>query len=231
MAATASRLDAAVDSTTFVTAMTHLYRGEMNRLTVWRQRLDVTTNWAVILTTALSTFTLGTDDVPHYTLLLGLALIAFSITIEGRRYRRLHHTKWRVYLLESGFFAELLHPGRCATPDWRRLLAADLRHGHFLISWLLAVRVRLRRNYLMLIYFLAGVWLVKLYIHPTGAESAAVMLSRLQIGGIFPSWLVGSAALVFLAAVTALAATCPPSGRLEDWADHYTRVRDRRHTK
>jgi len=228
MSAPEPRLDVPSDSTTFVTGMTHLYRGEMNRLTVWRQRLDVTTNWAVILTTALSTFTLGTVDVPHYTLLLGLALIAFSITIEGRRYRRLHHTKWRVYLLESGFFAELLHSSRCSTPDWRRLLAADLCHGHFLISRLLAIRVRLRRNYLMLIYFLAGAWLVKLYIHPSAAESAAVMLSRLQIGGIFPSWLVGSAALLFLAFATALAVTCPPAERLEDWAGRFGRVRARR---
>ena len=82
----------------------------MNRLTVWRQRLDVTTNWAIILATALSTFTLGAADVPHYTLLLGLALFSFSLLIEGRRYRHLHHSKWRLYLLESGLFAQLLDP-------------------------------------------------------------------------------------------------------------------------
>jgi uncharacterized membrane protein len=35
--------DAPLESTTFTTAMTHLYRGEMNRLTVWRQRLE---DWA-----------------------------------------------------------------------------------------------------------------------------------------------------------------------------------------
>ena len=228
MAATESRPEAAVDSTTFVTAMTHLYRGEMNRLTVWRQRLDVTTNWAVILTTALSTFALGTADVPHYTLLLGLALIAFSITIEGRRYRRLHHTKWRVYLLENGFFAELLDPGSDSSPGWRRRLAADLRQTDFQISRLLAVRVRLRRNYLMLIYFLAAAWLVKLYIHPTNADSLPALFSRLHIGGLFPSWLVGLTAVLFLIAVTALALSCPPAERLEDWAGHDGQVRSRR---
>jgi uncharacterized membrane protein len=220
--------DAPTDSAAFTTAMTHLYRGEMNRLTVWRQRLDVTTNWAVILTTALGTFTLGNADVPHYTLLLGLALIGFSIMIEGRRYRRLHHTKWRIYLLESGFFAELLHCGRSATPDWRRLLAADLRHSHLLISWLLAIRFRLRRNYLLLVYFLAAVWLVKLYIHPTSADSLASLLPRLRIGEVIPAWLAGSSALLFVVVATVLAATCPPAERLEDWTAHYDRVRDRR---
>lgn len=220
--------DEALGSTTFVTGMTHLYRGEMNRLTVWRQRLDVTTNWAVILVTALSTFTLGNADVPHYTLLLGLALMAFSIMIEGRRYRRLHHCKWRVHLLESGFFAELLHPGRSAIPDWRRLLAADLRHSHLLISWMLAIRFRLRRNYLLLVYFLAAVWLVKLYIHPAGANSLATLMSRLHVGEAVPSWLVGLTVLAFIAGVTALAASCPTAARLEDWTAHYDRVRSRR---
>ena len=32
-------------SAAFSTTISHLYRGEMNRLTVWRQRLDITSNW------------------------------------------------------------------------------------------------------------------------------------------------------------------------------------------
>jgi uncharacterized membrane protein len=221
-------LTPAEDSATFATAIAHLYRGEMNRLTVWRQRLDVTTNWAIILATALSTFTLGAAEVPHYTLLLGLGLIGISIMIEGRRYRHLHHCKWRLYLLESGFFAPLLRPSRWPASDWRRLLAADLRHTHFQISWLLAIRVRLRRNYLLLIYFLTAVWLVKLYIHPSKSDSLATLFSRLHVGNVIPSWFVAVTALAFVVACTALAVTCPPAERLEDWALHYGRVRDRR---
>ena len=34
----------------FNTALVHLYRGEVARANVWRQRLDATTNWAVIVT-------------------------------------------------------------------------------------------------------------------------------------------------------------------------------------
>ena len=33
-----------------VAALSHLYRAEVYRSTVWRQRLDQTTNWAVIST-------------------------------------------------------------------------------------------------------------------------------------------------------------------------------------
>ena len=33
-----------------ITALSHLYRGELYRSTVWRTRLDATTNWAVVTT-------------------------------------------------------------------------------------------------------------------------------------------------------------------------------------
>ncbi|MBU1877465.1 MAG: DUF2270 domain-containing protein, partial [Chloroflexi bacterium] len=36
----------------FTTAMVHLFRAEVQRANVWRQRLDTTTNWAVITTGA-----------------------------------------------------------------------------------------------------------------------------------------------------------------------------------
>ena len=39
-------------------AMAHFYRGEMNRLTVWRTRMDVTTNWAIIATIGLLSLSL-----------------------------------------------------------------------------------------------------------------------------------------------------------------------------
>lgn len=210
-------------------AVAHLYRGEMNRLTVWRQRLDVTSNWAIVLATGLATFTLGHPDIPHYTLLLGLALFSFSLLIEGRRYRHLHHSKWRVYLLQLGFFAEHLQPteDRRAIPDWRRLLAADLRRNHFLISVFTAVRVRLRRNYLMLLLFITGVWVIKLIIHPARPHSIAELYSRLAIGGIIPSWFVAISSVVFVITAVVLALTCPSAEQIEDWSTHYRRAATR----
>jgi uncharacterized membrane protein len=212
-----------------LTAISHLYRGEMNRMTVWRQRLDITSNWAIILATALTTFTLGSAEVPHYTLLLGLALIGISILIEGRRYRHLHHCKWRLYLLESGFFAEILRPRdpSIVKEDWRRLLAGDLRHTHFIISWMLATRVRLRRNYLLLLYFITAVWIVKLFIHPHRVTTFNEFWAHLSVGDIIPSWFVAATAVVFTGTATVLALTCQPAETLEDWSAHYARVRSR----
>lgn len=205
----------------------HLYRGEMTRMSVWRQRLDVTSNWTVILATALTTFTLGSTDVPHYTLLLGLALVIISILLEGRRYRHLHHSKWRLYLLESGFFANQLAPATSSQPDpdWRRLLAADLRHTHFSISWLTAMRLRLRRNYLWVIGFISAVWITKLFIHPARAAGVSEFYSRLHVGDFIPSWIVASTALIFLVTTAVLGLTCPSAEELEDWSIHYHRRR------
>ena len=31
-----------------ITALAHLYRGEVYRSTIWRTRLDTTTNWSVV---------------------------------------------------------------------------------------------------------------------------------------------------------------------------------------
>lgn len=213
--------------TSFVTSVSHLYRAEMNRMLTWRRRLDVTSNWVVILATGLTTFTLGAVEVPHYTLLLGLALVLISILLEGRRYRHLHHSKWRLYLLESGFFAEMISPAHRSEPlpDWRRLLAADLRHAHFSLSWLTAMRLRLRRNYLLVIYFIAAVWVVKLFIHPGRPSSVADFMSRLSVGHLLPPLFVAATAVTFIVLATALGLTCPSAEELEDWSIHYHQSR------
>ena len=180
-----------------------------------------------VLATALTTFTLGSAEVPHYTLLLGLALVFISILLEGRRYRHLHHSKWRLYLLESGFFANMLCPAKKLnpSPDWRRLLAADLRHTHFSISWLTGMRLRLRRNYLLVISFMSAVWVAKLFIHPTRVTNLVDFYARLHVGDFIPSWLVAATALVFLVTAALLGLTCPPAEKLEDWSIHYHRRR------
>jgi uncharacterized membrane protein len=166
-------------------------------------------------------------EVPHYTLLLGLVLVLISVLLEGRRYRHLHHSKWRLYLLEAGFFAEILKPAAAGEPrpDWRRLLARDLRHTHFGLSWLTAMRLRLRRNYLFVIYFLAASWVVKLFIHPGRAASFADFFARLGVGHLVPPWFVATTAVLFIAGATLLGLTCPPAEKLEDWSDHYNRRR------
>ena len=68
-----------------------------------------------------------------------------------------------LYLIDQGYLAGLLH--ETDTPpiaDWRRMLASDLRRPRLLLSWLKATRVRLRRSYLMILYFVTAAWITKL---------------------------------------------------------------------
>ena len=37
----------------YLSVMVHFYRGEVQRSTSWRQRLDATTNWSVLTTAAM----------------------------------------------------------------------------------------------------------------------------------------------------------------------------------
>ena len=201
----------------FSGAMAHLYRGEMQRMTVWRQRLDVTSNWAILLMVALTTFTLGATDVPHFTLLLGLALIGISVLIEGRRYRHLHHSGWRLHVIEVGYFAPLLDPTQKTFGQWRQVLAEDLRRPRFLMGWFTATRVRLRRNYLMVLYFVTAAWVTKLYIHPARPHSVVEFYNRLAVGELIPPWFVAVTAFVFVCGATVLAATCPSAEKVEKW--------------
>ena len=206
------------DAPSFHTAMAHLYRGEMHRMTVWRQRLDITSNWGILLTVALATFTLGSSQVPHYTLLLGLSILGISVLIEARRYRHLHHSKWRLYLIEVGYFGEMLAPSDPHTRQrWRTLLAEDLRQPRLCISWFLAARARLRRNYLLVLYFVEMAWLTKLFIHPESPDSGSQFLARFAVGELIPPWLVAASAAIFLVAATVMALACPCQEELESW--------------
>src|SRR4030042_2400390 len=98
----------------FHTAMVHLYRGEMNRMTVWRTRLDTTSNWAILLSTGMTTFALGSPGIPHFILLLGLALIGICLFIAARRFRHLLHSKWRLHGRGAHHFTGRLCPSSSA---------------------------------------------------------------------------------------------------------------------
>jgi uncharacterized membrane protein len=199
----------------FHTAMAHLYRAEVHRMTVWRTRLDTTSNWAILLTTGLTTFTLGSQGVPHYTLLLGLALNFICMLLEGRRYQHLHHSEWRLHRLERDYFAPWLAAGD-GEPGWTEELAADLRQPRATIGLFTAVRRRLRRNYVLLFYFLTAVWLTKLFIH---GLDAVRFYQRLAVGDLVPSWLVAASATAFLLAVTVLAFATDGSESIERYSD------------
>src|SRR5258705_6468580 len=57
-------------NTADITALSHLYRGELYRSTVWRTRLDTTTNWAVLTTGIALSLTFSSETASPLPLVL-----------------------------------------------------------------------------------------------------------------------------------------------------------------
>ncbi|MEI6503322.1 MAG: DUF2270 domain-containing protein [Armatimonadota bacterium] len=192
--------------TEWMQLMIHYYRGEMGRATVWRQRLDATTNWAVAATAAMLTFILGSAAVPDETILLSVALVLIMLHIEARRY--LYYDIWRsrLRMLERGLIAPALWKDSARRElehehHWRRLLADDLHRAHFHMPYSEAFGRRLRRNYIWLLGLDYLAWLLKLAIWPVPAQSLGQFLSHAQTGSLSGAAVValGTGALLLLA--------------------------------
>ncbi len=181
----------------FNTAMVHFFRAEVSRANVWRQRLDATTNWAVITTGAAISFAFGGQRVTdHGVIILNTLLITMFLYIESRRYRYYELWSSRVRLMETDFFASMLVPPFSPGPDWAESLAENLLNPQFPISALEAFGRRYRRNYVWIYLLLAAAWLLLLWLHPQPAGSLEVLVSRAAVG-YTPGWLVLLAGLVF----------------------------------
>ncbi|MCB9680531.1 MAG: DUF2270 domain-containing protein [Alphaproteobacteria bacterium] len=142
------------------TALVHLYRGELGRMTTYRVRLDTTTNWALGAVVATVTFTLGQPEAPHDVLLLPYVLGCVFAGLEARRYCEMEVSRERVHTLEAGFFAPML--GGPSLPGWQEAIAASLHAPSSPVGIWQALAVRARRNYVWLFLALYGSWWAKL---------------------------------------------------------------------
>ena len=173
----------------FTTAIVHLFRAEITRANVWRERLDATTNWAVITTGAALSIAFGEPSAHHAVIILSTLLITIFLYIEARRYRYYELWSLRVRLLEVNLFAAMLTPPFEPGPDWATDLARSLRNPRFPISMWEAVGRRLRRNYIWIYLLLAMAWLLKVGLFPDAAPTWQNFFERASIGAL-PGWLV-----------------------------------------
>ena len=164
--------------------MVHLFRAEVTRANVWRQRLDTTTNWAVVTTGASISLAFTESEISHIVLILNLLLVTIFLLIETRRYRYYELWSSRIRLMETDFFAAMLVPPFHPSADWAEGLAENLLLPRFPISNLEALGRRLRRNYLWIYVVVGFAWLAKLWLFPSMAVSLAEMASRAKVGPI-----------------------------------------------
>jgi uncharacterized membrane protein len=168
----------------FTTAMVHFFRAEISRANVWRQRLDTTTNWAVVTTGAAISFAFSERVGDHRVIILNTLLVTLFLYIEARRYRYYELWSSRVRLMETDFIAAMLVPPFRPASDWAESLAENLLHPQFPISAWEAFGRRLRRNYLWIYVILCLAWLLKLWLQPTSATSWSEFIARAAIGGV-----------------------------------------------
>ena len=168
----------------FVTAMVHLFRAEIQRANVWRQRLDTTTNWAVVATGATLSISFSQPNVHHGVIILNTLLVTWFLFIEARRYRYYELWSYRVRLMETDFYAAMLVPPFHPSPEWAESLAENLLSPSFPISMLEAFGRRLRRNYLWIYMILFVSWLGKSYLFPEPAVSLQQFMQRGAVGPI-----------------------------------------------
>ncbi len=143
-------------------AFAHLYRGELHRMKLWRERLDKTTNWAVLLMAAILTWAFSSEANPHYIILVGQAAITLFLFIEARRYRAYDVWRSRVRHLQQNVWAPGLDPDIELTDEnWRKELARDYQHPKLKISSEEAIAHRLRRVYFPLFTVLDAAWVLR----------------------------------------------------------------------
>ncbi len=176
-------LDAPIYSSAELGAIAHLYRGEVYRSTIWRTRLDATTNWAVAsLGIALSVTFSSMDASPLPLLLVGLLAIVF-LAFEARRYRYFNVWRARARWLETNFYAPMLRgEGLALENHWNETLARDYCAPRHHISLATALGRRLRRNYVWILGIQAVAYYGKIAIHPTPLDNLAQLFERAAVG-------------------------------------------------
>lgn len=177
-------------------ALIHLYRAEVGKMVAYRQRLDTTTNWAVVTSAGLASFALGDRGNSHATFLFAMFMNYFFLHLEARRFRAYEIAHHRVRIMERFFYPAML--GDKVDPSWHQLLLAELAKPRSPMSRADALGWRLRRNYLWLYFAVLLAWVAKLDLSrpPNSPRSLHSFLQLASLGAL-PGWLVVLAVIAF----------------------------------
>jgi uncharacterized membrane protein len=207
----------------YVNAMSHFYRGEMGRIMVWRQRLDVTTNWAITSSTAIMTIAFSSREVPHIVFFFNLSILWVLLWIEARRYRFYDAFRARIRMLEAHFLVPMVMENRdLLQGEWKKLVCEDLILPCFKISKLEAIGRRLKRNYVFIFILILIAWITKIFLHaPKAMEGPLDFYRALRVGHI-PSWLVALVMIgTFLSSIgLAVYVSKKSSGEISEFGTH-----------
>jgi uncharacterized membrane protein len=186
----ASGLDPLLKDPCYVNALSHFYRGELGRIMVWRQRLDVTTTWAITTSTTIIGVAFSIREVPHIIFFFNLMLVWIMLWIEARRYRFYDAFRGRVRMLESHFLVPMVSQNpKILDGQWRRLVCEDLILPSFKISRLEALGRRMKRNYVFIFLIVILAWTMKILLHPPQPIGSFGDFYRAMAVQDLPAWL------------------------------------------
>jgi uncharacterized membrane protein len=200
-------LDPHLKDPCYVTALSHFYRGELGRIMIWRQRLDVTTTWAITTSTTIVGFAFSIRDVPHIIFFFNLMLAWIMLWIEARRYRFYDAFRGRVRMLESHFLVPMVAQSpKILDGQWRRLVCEDLILPSFKISRIEAVGRRMKRNYIFIFGIVMLAWTLKIFLHtPQPIRSFGDFYQAMAVQQL-PAWLAFGFYLATILAIILLMA-------------------------
>lgn len=186
-------------------ALAHLYRGEVYRSTIWRTRLDTTTNWSIVTLGMAFSISFSSPEASALPLLLVGFLISTLMLLEARRYRYFNVWRARARYIEVHFYAPMLVDGDLHTEkNWQKILAEDYWRPEYHVSLLTAMGRRIRRNYLWILFVQMAAYIGKLVIHPVPATTLAEVIDRADTGPL-PGEVVIGIGIVYLGAFFVIA--------------------------
>jgi uncharacterized membrane protein len=187
-------------------ALAHLYRAEVYRSTIWRTRLDATTNWAVVTLGIALSITFAAPAASALPLVLVGVLLLFFLMVEARRYRFFNVWRARCRWMETHFYAPMLHDGDLHLEEnWQQTLAEDYWRPKYHVSLMVSVGRRIRNTYLWILLIQALAFMSKVIVHPEPARSVAEIFDRAAVGPISGTIVV---ALGLLYRVCPVSAVC-----------------------
>jgi len=207
----------------YVNALSHFYRGEMGRIMIWRQRLDITTNWAITSSTAIITIAFSNREVPHIIFFFNLLIVWVMLWIEARRYRFYDAFRARVRMLEAHFLVPMVMENRdLLQGEWKKLVCEDLILPCFKISKLEAIGRRLKRNYIFIFILIMVAWITKIFLHAPMAMNGIGSFYRALSVGHIPAWLIAFILVGTLASVIAITVyvSKKTSGEISEFGTH-----------
>lgn len=147
----------------YLQVVAHFYRGEMNRMTVYRQRLDTTTQYTISLSSIMIIYYMSYNCSIYFPLFI-LFLIMFFCFLETRRYQYFLISQKRIKLLEEGFFINTIFNDDNTNIEWKHNFINNLKNTNYIFPFHKSFIIRYKRYYIWITDFILGCWLLKLYI-------------------------------------------------------------------